>query len=82
MVGVERRPADRPLTAADQPFQDRTIDVAARSEQPVVAKEARVVEEVVVKKDVQQTQQQVRDTVKKTEVKVDRTSRPSAPSRP
>lgn len=84
-VDVQRRPADRPLTARDEPFQERTIDVSAKSEQAVVAKEARVVEEVVVKKDVQQVTQPIRDTVKKTEVKVDRDkeriSRPSRDSR-
>ncbi len=70
-VSVERRPVDQPLSAADDAFKDRTIDVTERNEEAVVAKNARVVEEVVVRKDVSDRTETVNDTVRKTEVEVD-----------
>jgi stress response protein YsnF len=70
-VNVERHRVDRPATAADlnQPGRNAAIEVTATSEVPVVAKEARVVEEVVVNKEATET---VRDSVRKTDVKVEK----------
>jgi uncharacterized protein (TIGR02271 family) len=69
---VERRPVDRPATAADMAdLKDRTIEVRETSEQAVVQKTARVVEEVRVGKTVEQRTEQVRDTVRSTEVEVE-----------
>jgi stress response protein YsnF len=45
--------------------------VTEKGEQAVVSKEARVKEELVVKKDVDQRTETVSDTVRRTEVKVD-----------
>ena len=42
-----------------------------REEIPVVNKEARVVEEINVRKDVSEREEVVRDTVRKTDVEVD-----------
>jgi uncharacterized protein (TIGR02271 family) len=70
-VQVERRPVDRPLTSADRPFQERVIEATETVEQPVVAKQARVVEEVNVRKDVNQRTETVRDTVRRTDVQVE-----------
>lgn len=69
-VSVERRPVDRPLTGNEHLFQDRTIDVEERSEVPVIDKQARVKEELVVNKDVDQRTERVSDTVRRTEVEV------------
>jgi len=69
-VSVERRPVDRPVSDADRAFQERAVEVTERVEQAVVAKQARVVEEVVVNKDVQQRTETVRDTVRRTDVDV------------
>jgi len=71
-VTVDRRPVDRTLSASDRPFQERQIEVTETTEQPVVSKEARVVEEVVVGKTAQQKTQTVRDTVKRTDVQVEK----------
>jgi len=71
-VTVERRPTNRPVTASDQPFQDRAIEVTESAEQAVVNKQARVVEEVVVGKTAQQRTQTVRDSVKRTDVDVEK----------
>jgi uncharacterized protein (TIGR02271 family) len=71
-VDVERRAVDRPVTDADRLFQDRTIEATETSEEAVIAKEARVKEEVVIRKDAEQRTETVRDTVRRTEVEVDR----------
>jgi len=70
-VEVERRPVDRPATAADlENLGDKTIEVREMQEKPVVSKEARVVEEVRINKTVEENTATVRDTVRKTEVDV------------
>jgi uncharacterized protein (TIGR02271 family) len=69
---VERRPVDREVSAADlDPARERTIEVTETTEKPMVEKVARVVEEVVVGKDVQERTEQVRDTVRETQVEVE-----------
>ena len=70
-VSVERRPVDRPIGDADRAFQERTIEATEMAEEAVVAKEARVVEEIVVNKDVDQRTETVRDTVRRTDVDVE-----------
>lgn len=72
-LNVERHAVNRPVGAGDlsNAFQDRTIEVTERAEVPVVAKEARVVEEVVIGKEATQHTETVRDTVRRTEVDVD-----------
>ena len=70
-VNVERRPVDKPINPADVgAFKDKTIELRETAEEAVVQKTARVVEEVVVGKEVSQRQQQVQDTVRRTEVDV------------
>jgi len=70
-VEVERRPVDRPATAADlENLGEKTIEVREMQEKPVVSKEARVVEEVRINKTVEENTATVRDTVRKTEVDV------------
>ena len=68
---MERRPVNCPLSANERSFEDRTIEVEQRGQEAVVSKEARVKEEVVVNKDVQQRNQKVSDTVRRTEVEVE-----------
>lgn len=70
-VIVERRPVDRPLAAGDRLFEDRTIELEERAEEAVVAKQARVREELVVKKQVGERTETVSDTVRRTEVDVE-----------
>jgi len=70
---VERHAVDRPATEADlAAMQERTIEVTEMAERPVVSKTARVVEEVVVGKQVSSDTQTVEDTVRRTEVEVER----------
>jgi uncharacterized protein (TIGR02271 family) len=71
-VEVERRHVDRPVTAADEAlFRERTIEATESAEEAVVAKEARVVEELVVRKEAEERVQTVQDKVRRTEVEVE-----------
>jgi uncharacterized protein (TIGR02271 family) len=71
-VSVERRPVDQPASSADlAAFQEQTIELRETAEQAVVQKTARVVEEVVVGKEVTERQEQIADTVRHTEVQVE-----------
>ena len=70
-VHIDRRPVDRPLGATDSVFQDRTIEAEERVEEAVVSKEARVKEELVLRKDVQDRTETVSDRVRSTEVEVE-----------
>jgi len=71
-VHVDRRPVDRPATAADmEAFREGTIEVRETREEPVISKEARVVEEIRVHKDVEERTERVRDTARRTEVEVE-----------
>ncbi len=73
-VDVERRKVNRDATAADlDNFKEGTVEMTETSEEAVITKEAHVVEEVVVDKDVEQVTQTVKDTVRRTEVDVERT---------
>lgn len=71
-VVVERTPVDQPATAADlSGLKEGSIEVREMAEEPVVEKTARVVEEVRVGKEVSERQEQVRDTLRGTEVEVE-----------
>lgn len=73
-VEVERRPVDRPVgTVPAEAFRERSIEVTATGEEAVVQKEARIVEEVAVRKQAEERTETVRDTVRKTEVEVENT---------
>jgi len=69
-VNVERRPVDRPVEAADNLFREQSFEVTETAEEAVVQKRARVIEEVVVRKDVQDRTEAVRDTVRRQDVHV------------
>ena len=71
-VVVERRPVNYPLSgAAADAFRERTIEARATSEQPVISKEARVVEEIGLRKEAADRVETVRDTVRETKVEVE-----------
>jgi uncharacterized protein (TIGR02271 family) len=71
-VSIDRRPVDRPATPADMAaFEERTIEARATSEEAVVSKDARILEEISVNKQASDRTETVRDTVRKTEVEVD-----------
>lgn len=70
---IERRPVDRPVSGAEvDAMGDKTIEVREMAEKAVVNKTARVVEEVEIGKEVSQRTETIEDTVRHTEVEVDR----------
>lgn len=71
-IDVERRPVDRPVRAGEGAFEERTVEVKATGEEPVVEKRARVVEEVVVGKSPQEKQETVKETVRRKDVRVEK----------
>ncbi|MCP2044416.1 DUF2382 domain-containing protein [Pontibacter sp. HSC-36F09] len=91
-VDVERRPVDRPATDADLAnAKEGEINLTERAEEAVINKEARVVEEINLRKDVTEHDETIRDTVRNTEVDIDkldpkdprrRNVDPNAPNRP
>jgi uncharacterized protein (TIGR02271 family) len=71
-VSVERRPVDQPISTADATaFKEQSIELRETAEEAVIQKSARVVEEVLVGKEVSERQQQIHDTVRHTEVQVE-----------
>lgn len=74
-VDIERRPVNKRVDRDTNLFAERTLEATERSEEAVVGKEARVVEEVSVRKDIGQRTETIRDTVRHTEVDVERLGR-------
>jgi uncharacterized protein (TIGR02271 family) len=71
-VRVERTPVNRAASAADfETFKEGTIELTEMGEEAVVVKQARVVEEVTVGKDVAERTQTVKDTLRRTEVEIE-----------
>ncbi len=70
-VTVDRVAVDRPVTDTDAVFQSRTIELTETAEEAVVAKDARVVEEVLVGKEALERTETIHDTVRHTEVVVE-----------
>ena len=71
-VVVNRRPVDREITDADlKNFQPGEMEITERAEVPIVGKQARVVEEVEVGKNVTEREETIRDTVRSTDVDVE-----------
>jgi stress response protein YsnF len=70
-VEVVRRPVDRPVAAGEDAFRERTIEAEQRREEAVVTKEARVVEEIGLRRTQETERETVSDTVRRTEVVVE-----------
>ena len=80
-VSVERHRVDKPATEADMvAFKEGTVELRETSEEAVVSKTARVVEEVVVGKEVSERTEQVDDTVRRTEVEVEQFDASTGPT--
>jgi len=71
-VNIERNPVDREASRDELAnFEERDIELTERAEVPVVNKEARVVEEIHISKDVDEREETIRDTVRSTDVDVE-----------
>ena len=70
-VTIERRPVDREVAPGEAAFQERSLEATERNEEAVVAKTARVKEEIALHKDLESRTETVRDTVRSTDVEVE-----------
>ena len=70
-VEISRRPVDRPVSGSENAFVDRTIEAEEHHEEAVVSKEARVVEEIGLRKTAGEHEETISDTVRKTEVEIE-----------
>ena len=69
---VDRHAVNRPISEAEMnSLRDQSFEVREMGEEAVVGKTARVVEEVRVGKEMTQRTEQIKDTVRKTQVEVD-----------
>jgi uncharacterized protein (TIGR02271 family) len=72
-VEVERNPVDRPIQSSDMAaFQEGEIELRETSEEAVVNKEARVVEEVRVRRQAEERTEHIHETARRTDIEVDR----------
>ncbi len=71
-VTLERRPVtdSRPVSTGD--FTDKVVEMTEMSEEAVVSKTARVVEEVNLRKDVTDRVETVKDTLRRDEVEIEK----------
>ncbi len=69
-VTIDRRPAAAGATVGGDAFKDSVVEVSESDEEVVVGKTARVVEEVVVRKDATDRVETVRDTVRREDVEI------------
>ena len=74
-VTVQRRAIDKMVDPADVPaFQEKSFEMRETAEEAVVSKSARVVEEVVIGKEVTNREEHIKDTLRHTEVEVEQLS--------
>ncbi len=72
-VEVEKTEADRKLSPqeAEKAFQQKTVELAETAEEAVISKEARVVEEVSLRKSAAEREETVQTKARRTDVKVE-----------
>lgn len=72
-VEVQRRAVDQPINPASvDAFKEHSIEMRETAEEAVIQKSARIVEEVAISKEVVERQEQIHDTVRHTEVEIER----------
>ncbi len=76
-VVVERHQVAGARAATDADFDEKAVEMTATSEEAVVGKTARIVEEVTIRKEATDRVETVRDTVRHEDVAVEPAGRPS-----
>jgi len=72
-VHIERTPVNRTATPADlENFKEGVIEMKETEEVPLIKKEAKVVEEVKIKKEAENKEQTIRGSVRRQDVDVER----------
>jgi len=62
--------------SAFAPFQDGVIELVETRDEPVISKQTRVIEEVILNKQVTSRNETIRDTVRRTDVQLERLDAP------
>ncbi len=70
------------VAGAPGAFEERTVEVRETEEVPVVAKQAQVVEEVVINREATERTETVRDTVRREEVEITGNEAAERPAKP
>jgi uncharacterized protein (TIGR02271 family) len=71
-VNVNRRPADYTFHGTEsEAFQESIVEIKEAYEELILNKKTRVVEEVIINKDVEEHTETVRETLRKTEIDVE-----------
>ena len=71
-VTIDRRAVDRPVGPGDK-SDDMVIEITETKEEPVIGKQERVVEEIVIGKTTEEHTETVRDTLRRKDVELERT---------
>ncbi len=73
-IDVSRQPASEPLSSreAERAFEEGEIEVTAKSEEPVVEKQAHVVERVNVAKEAERRTETIEETERRRDIEVER----------
>jgi stress response protein YsnF len=74
-----RRAVSDPNLTRDIDWTDKTFEITETEEQPVVSKTARVVEEVIIRREGSDHVQIVRDTVRRQQVDLERLPKEKEP---
>jgi len=70
-VEVDRQPVDRQISEGDAAFTDRTLEAEEHAEEAVISKDARVTEEIGLRRSSDERVETVEDSVRHTEVEVE-----------
>jgi uncharacterized protein (TIGR02271 family) len=79
-VTLERRPVTDSRPVGTGEFTDKVLEMTEMSEQAVVSKTARVVEEVNLRKDVSDRVETVKDTLRRDEVEIEKVPGETTPA--
>lgn len=70
-VHIERKAVDRPVSESDRMFTDKVLEAEEHTEEAVISKQARVTEEIGLRRDHEERSETVSDTVRHTEVEIE-----------
>ncbi len=70
-IRVQRRPVSRSVSGDRDLFKERSVEMTEVDEEAVVTKSARVIEEVVIGKDVAEKMQTIREKLRRTDVQIE-----------
>jgi stress response protein YsnF len=71
-IHVQRRAVDRPVSVSDvNLFKERSFEMTEVHEEAVISKTARVIEEVVMGKEVAEKIETIRETLRRTDVQIE-----------